>query len=224
MLLDIFSRLYRQKFPEPLAKTSSKVLASSASSPAQSPELSASSASATRLKAKTEVIDFDQAFDRLIDHEGGYSNDPRDPGNWTGGKVNVGELKGTKFGIASHSYPYLDIKNLTLQDAKAIYKRDFWDILNDAHPAIKFQLFDAAVNHGHGNAIRFLQRAVNVADDGDWGKISQAALNNMDHNDVLLRFVAYRLKFWAMLNTFDVHGRGWTRRGADNLLFAAQDN
>ncbi|MDO9024578.1 glycoside hydrolase family 108 protein [Zwartia sp.] len=170
------------------------------------------------------MIDFEQAFDRLIDHEGGFTDKPEDPGNWTGGRVGVGELKGTKFGIASHSYPYLDSKNLTLQDAKAIYRRDFWDILNDAHPAIKFQLFDAAVNHGHGNAIRFLQRAVNVADDGDWGKISQAALNNMDHNDVLLRFVAYRLKFWAMLNTFDVHGRGWTRRGADNLLFAAQDN
>ena len=224
MLLDIFSRFYRQKFQEPLAKISSKESVLFVSLPAQLLGLSGSSASATRLAAKTKVIDFDRAFDRLIDHEGGYSDDARDPGNWTGGRVNVGELKGTKFGIASHSYPYLDIKNMTLSEAKSIYKRDFWDVLGDAHPAVKFQLFDAAVNHGHGNSIRFLQRAVNVADDGVWGKISQAALNGMDHNDVLLRFVAYRLKFWAMLNTFDVHGRGWTRRGADNLLFAAEDN
>lgn len=224
MLLDIFSRFYRQKFQEPLAKTSSKESVSFVSLPAQLLALSASSASATRMKVKTKVIDFDQAFDRLINHEGGYSNDPRDPGNWTGGRVNVGELKGTKFGIASHSYPNLDIKNLSIQDAKAIYRRDFWDILNDAHPAVKFQLFDAAVNHGHGNSIRFLQRAVKVADDGVWGNISQAALKAMDHNDVLLRFVAYRLKFWASLNTFNVHGRGWVNRGADNLLFAAEDN
>lgn len=167
---------------------------------------------------------FDVAFDRLIKHEGGYSDDPRDLGNWTGGAVGVGELKGTKFGIAAHSYPYLDIKNLTLDQAKEIYRRDFWDILGNAHSAIKFQLFDAAVNHGRGNAIRFLQRAVRVADDGRWGQISQSALMAMDHNDVLLRFVAYRLKFWAALNTFDTYGRGWTNRGGDNLLFAAEDN
>ena len=169
-------------------------------------------------------MNFDQAFDRLINHEGGYSNDRNDLGNWTGGKVGVGELKGTKFGIAAHSYPYLDIKNLTLDQAKEIYRRDFWDILGEAHSSIKFQVFDAAVNHGHGNAIRFLQRAVGVADDGAWGKVSQAALNRMETNDVLLRFVAFRLKFWASLRTFDIYGRGWTNRGAENLLFAAEDN
>lgn len=169
-------------------------------------------------------MNFDQAFDRLINHEGGYSNDRNDLGNWTGGKVGVGELKGTKFGIAAHSYPYLDIKNLTLEQAKEIYRRDFWDILGEAHSSIKFQVFDAAVNHGHGNAIRFLQRAVGVADDGAWGKVSQAALNRMETNDVLLRFVAFRLKFWASLRSFDIYGRGWTNRGAENLLFAAEDN
>lgn len=170
------------------------------------------------------MINFDQAFDRLIGHEGGYSDDQRDLGNWTSGKVGVGELKGTKYGIAAHSYPYLDIKNLTLEQAKEIYQRDFWDIIGSAHPSIKFQLFDAAVNHGHGNSIRFLQRAVKVADDGQWGKFSQAALESMEHNDVLLRFVAYRLRFWASLQIFDTYGRGWTNRGAENLLYAAEDN
>jgi lysozyme family protein len=170
------------------------------------------------------VIDFNTAFDRLVGHEGGFGNDSRDSGNWTGGVVGRGELVGTKYGISAASYPTLDIKNLTLAQAKEIYFRDFWSIVGDAHPSIKFQLFDAAVNSGHGNAIRFLQRAVRVADDGQWGKISQAALDAMETNDVLLRFVAYRLKFWASLSTFDTYGRGWTSRGADNLLFAAEDN
>ena len=171
------------------------------------------------------MITFDTAFDRLIDHEGGYSDDPRDPGNWTGGKVGRGELKGTKFGLAANTYGHLDIKNLTLDDARRVYREDFWDILGDrTHSAIKFQLFDAAVNHGHGNAIRILQRAVGTADDGAWGPASQACLDAMDLNDVLLRFVAYRLKFWASLGIFDTYGRGWTRRGAENLLLAAEDN
>ena len=141
------------------------------------------------------MITFDEAFDRLISHEGGYSDDPRDSGNWTGGAQGVGQLKGTKFGIAACSYGYLDIKNLRLEDAKAIYRRDFWEVCGAAHPAIKFQVFDASVNHGRGNAIRFLQRAVKVADDGEWGVKSQAALESMEANDALLRFLAYRLKF-----------------------------
>ena len=58
--------------------------------------------------------DFKQAFDLLIGHEGGYTNNPNDPGNWTGGKVNSGTLRGTKYGISAASYPTLDIKNLGL--------------------------------------------------------------------------------------------------------------
>lgn len=170
------------------------------------------------------MISFDTAFARLVSHEGGLSMDPRDPGNWTGGQVNRGELRGTKYGISAASYPHLDIAGLTLERAKAIYHADFWDVIGQAHPAIKFQLFDAAVNHGKGNAIRMLQRAVNVADDGIWGPLSQNALTRMEHNDVLLRFIGHRLKFWAQLAAFDVYGRGWTRRGAENLLLAAEDN
>ena len=173
-------------------------------------------------------MDFDKAFDRLIGHEGKFTADPRDDGNWTGGKQGRGELKGTKFGIAANTYPHLDIKNLTVEQAKAVYREDFWDVIGKAHESIKFQLFDAAVNHGRGNAIRILQRAVQVADDGAWGPRSQAALDGMQnlrgHNDVLLRFIGYRFKFWASLAKFDQFGRGWTNRGADNLLFAAEDN
>lgn len=171
---------------------------------------------------------FDKAFDRLIGHEGKFTDNPVDDGNWTGGKQGRGQLKGTKFGIASNTYPHLDIKNLTVAQAKEIYREDFWDVIGRAHDSIKFQLFDAAVNHGRGNAVRMLQRAVRVADDGAWGPRSQDALSRMQevngHNDVLLRFMAYRFKFWADLQKFDAFGRGWTRRGAENLLFAAEDN
>jgi hypothetical protein len=68
-------------------------------------------------------ISFDQAFHRLIGHEGGYSDDRRDPGNWTKGKIGAGILKGTKYGLAANTYPNLDIKNLTLAQAKEIYKK-----------------------------------------------------------------------------------------------------
>lgn len=157
-------------------------------------------------------MDFDTAFARVIGHEGGYVNDPRDPG---------GE---TKFGISKRSYPNEDIKNLTVERAKEIYRRDFWDALGDAHPAIKFQVFDFAVNSGIQTAIRKLQAAIGVADDGHWGPKSAAALQGMALNDVLLRFLAYRLNFMASLSTWDRFGRGWARRIAQNLIHSAEDN
>lgn len=157
-------------------------------------------------------IDFDTAFARLINIEGGYSNDPNDPG---------GE---TKYGISKRSYPNVDIKNLTLDGAKAIYRADFWDVLGTADPAIKFQAFDFAVNSGIQTAVRKLQLAIGVADDGHWGPRSAAHLASMDLNDVLLRFAAERLLFMTNLSKWDNYGRGWARRIANNLKYASEDN
>ena len=80
---------------------------------------------------------FDTAFLDTIGLEKGYVNDPNDPG---------GE---TKYGISKRSYPNIDIKNLTLAEAKVIYKRDFWnklklDKVNNIQ--IAGEIFDTAVN------------------------------------------------------------------------------
>jgi lysozyme family protein len=158
------------------------------------------------------VVDFNVAFDRTLGHEGGYVNNPRDPG---------GE---TNWGISKRSYPNVDIKNLTREGAKAIYYEDFWvpcgQQLDDA---VQYQVFDAAVNHGIGNAIRMLQRAVGVADDGHWGPHSQSRYENTSTTDVLMRFLAERLEFMVKLIRFDTFGRGWSRRIAQNLRFGALD-
>lgn len=173
-----------------------------------------------------DSITFDEAFKRLIGHEGGYSTDRRDPGNWTGGRVGVGTLKGTKFGLAANTYPNLDIKNLTLAQAKAIYKKDWWDKLgaDGMHSAIVFQLWDFAINAGKSRAIKELQQAVGVPADGIIGPQTLAAVNAHDLNDVILSLTAERLKFYTSLSTFKTYGKGWTNRVADNLKYAAQDN
>lgn len=84
------------------------------------------------------------AFERVVGHEGGFGADPKDRGNWTTGIIGQGQLNGSKFGISALSYPNVDIRNLTLDQAKAIYKRDFWDRgkADQYDPAISFQLFD----------------------------------------------------------------------------------
>lgn len=150
---------------------------------------------------------FDQCFDKLISHEGGYVNDSRDPG---------GE---TKFGISKRAYPQVDIKALTLDAAKAIYKRDYWDRAqcDKLPPALAYLLFDAAVNSGIGQAIRFLQRALNLADDGVLGPLTLATVQRMDAESVAVRFLAQRLEFMTKLSTWDTFGKGWARRIADQM-------
>lgn len=150
---------------------------------------------------------FDDYFDRLIGHEKGYSNDPKDPG---------GE---TNFGISKRSYPHLDIKSLTLADAKAIYLKDFWNRgrMSELPPGLAFDVFDTAVNSGIGQSIRFLQRAVGVADDGVVGPLTMAAIKRHDTESLQARFNGERLDFMTKLSTWDVHGRGWARRVASNL-------
>lgn len=175
---------------------------------------------------KGQRISFDLAWSRLIDHEGGLSMDRDDPGNWTGGAVGRGQLKGTKYGISAASYPDEDIANLTLERAKYLTKRDFWDKASgdELDGAVAFQLFDASYNHGAGNAIRMLQRAVGASDDGQIGPASLAKIHAMTLNDQLLRFNAQRIRFFTKLSTFTKYGRGWMNRVAQNLDFAAEDN
>lgn len=172
-------------------------------------------------------MNFDTAFDRLIGHEGKFDDSPDDPGNWTGGAVGAGELRGTNWGISAAAYPHLDIKRLSRVDAKAIYSRDFWDRArcDEIAGAVAYQYFDAAVNHGPGNGVRFLQRAAGVVDDGKVGDITLDAVNRMEVSDLLMRFNAARLRFYAKIKVIrDTRRAGWFNRVADNLDYAAQDN
>lgn len=150
---------------------------------------------------------FDSSFAALVGNEGGYVNNPADPG---------GE---TNWGISKRSYPTVDIAALSQDDAKAIYKRDFWDRAqcDRLPPGIAFDVFDTAVNSGIGQAIRFLQRAVGVADDGVVGPMTLAAISRVEPEAVQARFNGQRLDFMTRLTTWDTFSRGWARRIAKNL-------
>jgi len=153
-------------------------------------------------------------FDRTLGHEGGYTNDPRDPGNWTGGKVGVGKLLGTKFGIAANTFPHLDIKNLTVEHARRIYKGLYWDkVKGDELPAgIDWAVFDYAINSGPFRAIVGLQRALGVADDGKLGPVTLEALRKTNPRRVVNALCDERLKLMKSLKHWPTYKKGWTRR------------
>ena len=171
-------------------------------------------------------LTFDQAFERLIGHEGKFTNDRQDRGNWTTGVIGKGHLNGTKYGISAMTYPDLDIKNLSLTQAKNIYKRDWWDKINadQINSALVFQVWDFAINAGMGTAKRKLQKAVGVVEDGIIGNLTIQAINNAELNDILLKFNAERLKYYTSLSTWPRYGKGWTLRVAGQLHYAAVDN
>jgi lysozyme family protein len=150
---------------------------------------------------------FDEAFAKMIAHEGGFIDHRADPGG------------ATKYGISKRSYPMLDIAALTLDDAKTIYRRDFWGPAGcDAVPdALKFDLFDTAVHSGVGTAVRMLQRVVGETADGILGPRTLQAVQSMTAPRLVARFNGARLALMADLPHWPSFGRGWARRIAANL-------
>jgi len=149
-----------------------------------------------------------------LKYEGGYSSNRKDPGNWTGGKVGVGKLKGTKYGIAAHSYPNLDIKNLTLDDVKPIYEKNYWrPIQGDSLPlGIDLATFDSGVMSGPSRGAKWLQAALGVKQDGVVGSVTLAKAHVSDARDIVKKICAKRTGFVQSLKTFVTFGKGWTAR------------
>lgn len=141
---------------------------------------------------------WDRSIAFVLAHEGGYSNDSRDAGNWTGGRVSVGVLKGTKYGISAASYPNLDIKNLTVQQAKDIYKAGYWR--GEFEWPLSLAVFDLAVNGG-------VQR-------------SRQALAAVGNN--FNAYMGWRIRWYTSLAQWNIYGKGWTNRCADLLTEASK--
>ena len=154
-------------------------------------------------------MNFDQAFDILLKHEGGFSDHPADPGGKT--RFGITEAVAREAGYRG------DMRELPVDLAKRIYKDRYWDAVRaeELPEAIRYAVFDAAVNSGPRQAIRWLQRAVGAKDDGIIGPVTLAAVRAADPERLLRRMLAQRLRFVTGLPTWAAFGRGWARRIAD---------
>lgn len=156
-------------------------------------------------------MNFDQAFDRLIGHEGGYSNSPSDPGGETmfGVTKNVARANGYEGAMM----------NLARETAKAIYRKQYWDAIQAERlpEALRFHVFDAAVNSGTKQAVKWLQRVAGVVDDGAIGPMTIAAAEKLNGYAAAAQYSGVRLDFMTSLPTWGAFGRGWARRIASNL-------
>ena len=158
------------------------------------------------------LVNFDEIIEVVLHHEGGYVNDPKDPG---------GE---TNFGIAKRSHPDVDIANLTKEGAKEIYKEVYWDgnKVEELPEELRHIYFDMCVNQGKGRAVKILQQAVNAKGgdlkvDGGLGPMTLKAI--LKSNLELDRVRAYRVKYYADLVTrkpdLEKFYFGWFRRALE---------
>lgn len=163
------------------------------------------------------AANFDAVMVEIFKHEGGYSTNKSDPGNWTGGKVGVGELRGTNMGIAAHAHPNVDIKNLTKAQAKEIYRKQYWNVIkgDDLPAGIDLVTMDGSVNSGVGRGPKWLQAALRVAQDGKIGPKTITAAWTANAIDTVNAACDARLGFLRGLKTYPTFGKGWERRVAD---------
>lgn len=155
---------------------------------------------------------FYKIIESVLQEEGGYVNDPLDNG---------GE---TNFGISKRSYPEIDIKNLTKDNAINIYKKDFWDKYNFEKInsfEIQKKLFSMSVNMGFKRAFLLLQKSINflsiskIKEDGIFGEKSLFLLNNLVEsgmNDVLLERYKETLKNYYISLNQKKFQKGWIKR------------
>lgn len=155
-------------------------------------------------------MSFNNAIPLILKHEGGYVNDPNDPG---------GE---TKYGISKRSYPEEDIKNLTEERAKLLYMRDFWKPLKcDQLPlGIAVCVFDYGVNSGKARAVKSLQESVGAKVDGVIGEDTVSRANRLNPAEVIEKLTYHRILFYMSLKTWDRYGKGWLRRSIETMRFA----
>jgi lysozyme family protein len=167
--------------------------------------------SAQKTEMQTDA-NFLLAVKTVIDHEGGYVNDPQDPG---------GE---TKYGISRRSYPNLDIRELTPEQAIAIYWRDWWTAFRygaiRSYP-IAAKVFDLAVNIGPVKAHKLLQEAINrsspppIKTDGILGPITINAINTHTNPPFLLAELKLAAVGYYLVLDKPRYLSGWIRRALD---------
>ena len=157
-------------------------------------------------------MNFDQAFHQLLGHEGGYSSHPNDTGKET--------MWGITERVARANGYTGPMRALPVGLAKRIYRASYWDAVRaDELPApVRYSVFDAAVNSGVSQSVKWLQRALGVSDDGAIGPKTLAAAQAADGHALKAKMLGTRLQFMADLPTWPSFGRGWARRVASLLV------
>lgn len=168
------------------------------------------------------ALTFEQMLARVLKHEGGFVNHPKDPGGATN--------KGITQAVYDNYRKSRLLKTRTVgfiadDEVADIYHREYFrKVWGDKLPsALAFQVFDGAVNSGVSRSIKWLQAAVGAAQDGVLGPKALAAVQAQPVEQTIENYLNLRLAFLMKLSTWDTFGRGWKRRIDENRAYAKED-
>ena len=166
------------------------------------------------------INNWQSSLEKILHHEGGYVNHPKDPG----GETNLGVTKrvyeewgGTK-----------DMKDLLVEDVNPIYKKNYWDKCkcDDLPNGLDLCVFDFGVNAGPGRAAKFLQRMIGTTVDGGIGPNTLKAVDTYVEETgletAIENYQSARQSYYEELSTFDTFGKGWTRRVEETTASAKE--
>jgi lysozyme family protein len=157
---------------------------------------------------------FDSCFPILLKEEGGFVNNPKDPG----GATNLGVTKKTWEAYIGHRVDLITMKMLTPEAVKPLYRSHYWDAVNGDNlpPAVALCAFDFGVNAGPGRAAKLLQSVIGCSADGQIGpgtlRALQAFATANGTAEVVRRYQAARRDYYRKLPTFGTFGKGWLAR------------
>ena len=156
---------------------------------------------------------WDDSFAAVLKHEGGYVNNPRDPG----GRTNLGVTQRAWEAYLNRDVTETEMRALTPDIVKPFYKAMYWDkIKGDQLPAgVDYATYDLAVNSGARRAAKYLQEIAGVFADGIIGPKSIDAIEALDPEQTVEVLCDMRLNFLKRLTTFDTFGKGWSARVAE---------
>jgi len=162
---------------------------------------------------------FEQCMVMLLENEGGYQEDNRDPGNHGDGYGNAGS---TNWGVTAKVFAEYTGQPATREIMKALKKEDVYPVYKELYAdKIKFDLlpsgvdwvvFDFCVNSGVSRAAKTLQRIVDATADGFVGGQTIAAVEKKDAKEIVEAMYKTRQSFLEGLSTFSIYGKGWSRR------------
>lgn len=166
------------------------------------------------------ITNFDFCLSHVLSSEGGYVNNPKDPG----GMTNLGCTKATWEEYVGHPVSEKDMRNLTPADVSPLYKRKYWDkVSGDLLPTgLDYAVFDAAINSGPGRAAKWLQEVLGVKADGSIGPATLKAVEAYNLQQLIAQYNNKRLEFLESLPTFATFGRGWSSRVSSVQSIASQ--
>ena len=166
------------------------------------------------------LSNWNDSFKHLLVSEGGFTDNPKDPGNHLPdgrmGCTNLGVTQAAWEAFVGHQVSTQDMRDLTPEKIEPFYKHKYWDACHcdDLPSGLDYLVFDFAINAGPGRSIKTLQSAVGTTPDGGIGPKTMAAVIAHDHAELVEKFSQAKLDFYQSLPTFGTFGKGWTSRVA----------